>query len=623
MEECNQAEVKLEAEDDIHTLLNVSAANEDFAVKEEPFEFDMASVRAQSPRLADVLQFIEDIFHAEDAKSGRDIRKAYTAKLRSEYVSLLVPDSNSQSSREMTPGVLADENRSRTEEYPGRINEGVNMFIDGKDENQNSSGNESYAAYSPLPSSLSYLYEDELWDEETAYEYIQRYSQDHPTAVEQVHELEQQAEVDHPRAELQLSGSKRKATEPDDMGRIQSRNDGNDMTAEPILPENKKRKSSNLLRNEAHDTEAEAQIDADTQNYIRHRQRITEEPREEQQQDDNRNVREEARSRGPGRSTLTLDLLEETTNIMNDWNHNAALNVQTGSKRKKTKPSYLFDDEPSDVEEEVAYLHVEICRHTTGHQNIRTGTASGDAEGSINYSEERNVTNIYRPSTPAVKKAKPSYLFEDELSDVEEDVAYLHVEVYRQPRELTSEEQQGHESNRSLDVNSLRVEAPIGNAERRIHNVISPRPPVKKAKPSYLFEGESSDTEEEVSYLHVQTSTQSQLQNPQRRGSDANNSRTHPRATSLEGGGAWATRVNYTQGVKRFGSRRFWTLEEINALESGLLQYGHRWAHIKQNRMELRNRTPMQIRDRARTEVRKRLQAGQDLGPYTICRSVV
>lgn len=118
------------------------------------------------------------------------------------------------------------------------------------------------------------------------------------------------------------------------------------------------------------------------------------------------------------------------------------------------------------------------------------------------------------------------------------------------------------------------------NIERSITTSEAPRPRQKKKKPNYLFEDEESDTEE---------------QEP----------------------------IRFAQTMRALPQYRPWTKDEISALESAIQVYGPRWANIRNSRSELRNRSTMQIRDKVRGEVRKRLQNGQSLGPYSNCISVV
>ncbi|CAG8670718.1 7887_t:CDS:2, partial [Dentiscutata heterogama] len=66
--------------------------------------------------------------------------------------------------------------------------------------------------------------------------------------------------------------------------------------------------------------------------------------------------------------------------------------------------------------------------------------------------------------------------------------------------------------------------------------------------------------------------------------------------------------------------RKKWTSEELQALEDGMREYGTHWVRILEkhgtSNGPLRNRTQVQLKDKARNEKQRRMKAGMDVGVF-------
>ncbi|CAG8820644.1 5389_t:CDS:1, partial [Racocetra persica] len=66
--------------------------------------------------------------------------------------------------------------------------------------------------------------------------------------------------------------------------------------------------------------------------------------------------------------------------------------------------------------------------------------------------------------------------------------------------------------------------------------------------------------------------------------------------------------------------RKKWTNEELQALEDGMREYGTHWVQILEKHGSssgpLRNRTQIQLKDKARNEKQRRMKAGMDVGVF-------
>jgi predicted ATPase len=71
-------------------------------------------------------------------------------------------------------------------------------------------------------------------------------------------------------------------------------------------------------------------------------------------------------------------------------------------------------------------------------------------------------------------------------------------------------------------------------------------------------------------------------------------------------------------GTRQRKARQPWNAFETFAIELGLRQFeDSRWADIKKRfPMVFSNRTAVQIKDRARTELKRRQKENEPLGPY-------
>lgn len=92
-----------------------------------------------------------------------------------------------------------------------------------------------------------------------------------------------------------------------------------------------------------------------------------------------------------------------------------------------------------------------------------------------------------------------------------------------------------------------------------------------------------------------------------------------PDGAGPEAGGDNAAETS--SAAKRRRKFAFWTSEETVALEEGLSRFGPSWVKIKKAYPEaLRNRSNVQIKDKARTEYNYRLQSGLPLEMYECLR---
>ncbi|CAG8734552.1 16451_t:CDS:2 [Dentiscutata erythropus] len=66
--------------------------------------------------------------------------------------------------------------------------------------------------------------------------------------------------------------------------------------------------------------------------------------------------------------------------------------------------------------------------------------------------------------------------------------------------------------------------------------------------------------------------------------------------------------------------RKKWTSEELQALEDGMREYGTHWVRILEkhgtSNGPLKNRTQVQLKDKARNEKQRRMKAGMDVGVF-------
>ncbi|CAG8534992.1 15917_t:CDS:2 [Racocetra fulgida] len=66
--------------------------------------------------------------------------------------------------------------------------------------------------------------------------------------------------------------------------------------------------------------------------------------------------------------------------------------------------------------------------------------------------------------------------------------------------------------------------------------------------------------------------------------------------------------------------RKKWSNEELQALEDGMREYGTHWVQILEKHGSssgpLRNRTQIQLKDKARNEKQRRMKAGMDVGVF-------
>jgi hypothetical protein len=71
---------------------------------------------------------------------------------------------------------------------------------------------------------------------------------------------------------------------------------------------------------------------------------------------------------------------------------------------------------------------------------------------------------------------------------------------------------------------------------------------------------------------------------------------------------------------RRVKKRIFWTHLELEALENGMKEFGTQWARILRmyggNHGPLRNRSAVQLKDKARNEKLRRIKSKQDLGVF-------
>ncbi|KAJ3079503.1 hypothetical protein HDU99_010732 [Rhizoclosmatium hyalinum] len=61
-----------------------------------------------------------------------------------------------------------------------------------------------------------------------------------------------------------------------------------------------------------------------------------------------------------------------------------------------------------------------------------------------------------------------------------------------------------------------------------------------------------------------------------------------------------------------------WTQEEIDALEDGMKTYGAKWSVIGRQKKELKNRNQVQIKDKARNMLMKKIKSGADFGVWAL-----
>lgn len=99
-------------------------------------------------------------------------------------------------------------------------------------------------------------------------------------------------------------------------------------------------------------------------------------------------------------------------------------------------------------------------------------------------------------------------------------------------------------------------------------------------------------------------------------------SKRRSREPSSDGGESEAggsSRAETSSGARK--RRKLWTSEETRAVEEGLSRFGPRWMEIKRAfAEELRDRTSVQIKDKARTEYNCRLKANMPLEMYECLR---
>ncbi|GBC09121.1 hypothetical protein RclHR1_08610008 [Rhizophagus clarus] len=71
---------------------------------------------------------------------------------------------------------------------------------------------------------------------------------------------------------------------------------------------------------------------------------------------------------------------------------------------------------------------------------------------------------------------------------------------------------------------------------------------------------------------------------------------------------------------RRMKKRNYWTALELDALESGMKEFGTQWARILRmyggDHGPLRNRNAVQLKDKARNEKLRRIKSGLDLGVF-------
>ncbi|CAG8508312.1 7526_t:CDS:2 [Cetraspora pellucida] len=84
--------------------------------------------------------------------------------------------------------------------------------------------------------------------------------------------------------------------------------------------------------------------------------------------------------------------------------------------------------------------------------------------------------------------------------------------------------------------------------------------------------------------------------------------------------------INSTRNRNR-RLRKKWTNEELQALEDGMREYGTHWARILEKHGSssgpLKNRTQVQLKDKARNEKQRRMKAGIDVGVFVQASDLV
>ncbi|CAG8561227.1 43454_t:CDS:2 [Gigaspora margarita] len=80
------------------------------------------------------------------------------------------------------------------------------------------------------------------------------------------------------------------------------------------------------------------------------------------------------------------------------------------------------------------------------------------------------------------------------------------------------------------------------------------------------------------------------------------------------------THLDTTRNNNNRQLRKKWSNDEIQALEDGMREYGTHWAQILEkhgtSNGPLKNRTQVQLKDKARNEKQRRMKAGMDVGVF-------